>query len=120
VSCGGSDETAQGDGKVRIVYHDIKPENQDAAQLLRDSGVLKEFADWSNRSLALPHDLVVHVTDKVPAGVTDMVTQPAGRTIFIPPTFVKDVQGVNETIVKTVKRPPSIPKTSSTPTISPR
>ncbi|MGR7000170.1 hypothetical protein ACU686_22355 [Yinghuangia aomiensis] len=51
--------------------------------LIRDSRVLERTADWVNRTLTLPYDMVVKVTAEVPPGVTDAVTQPDGRTIYI-------------------------------------
>jgi hypothetical protein len=99
-----------GNGKVTIVYDDdIKPENRHAVELLKKSRVFEPMADWVTKSVGLPHDLVVKVTDKVPPGVTDMVTQPDGRTIYVPPTFVNDIEGTAERIAKTVKRPAVFP-----------
>jgi hypothetical protein len=109
-SCGGGDEkTAEANGKVKIVYDDVKPENRDAVELLRKSRALEPLAGWVNKRVALPHDLVVKVTDEVPPGVTDMVTQPDGRTIYIPPAFLNDIKGGAENIVKTVERPAVFP-----------
>jgi Putative metallopeptidase len=111
-SCGGGDDkTAEANGKVKIVYDDdVKPESRDAVELLRKSRALEPLAGWVNKRVALPHDLMVKVTDKVPPGVADMVTQPAGRTIYIPPAFVNDIKGAAENIVKTVERPAVFPE----------
>jgi len=102
---------ADENGKVKIVYHDdeIKPENQQVVQKLKQSRVLEQLADWVNKRVALPHDLVVNVTDAVPPGVADMVTQPDGRTIFIPPSFLNDVAQTNSEVVQTVDRPALFP-----------
>jgi hypothetical protein len=56
--------------------------------------VLERLADWENERLALPYDMEVKVTDDVPEGVTDMVTQPDGRTIFVPGSFLTQTHGV--------------------------
>lgn len=112
-SCsGGDDETADPNGQVRIVYHDdaIQPENQAVAEVVRRSHVLEQFADWVNTSVALPRDLVVEVTDNVPPGVTDAVTQPYGQTIFMPPAFLNQIHEVSGDIVKTVERPAIFPE----------
>ncbi len=110
-SCGGDGNAAEANGKVTVVYEDdaIKPENQQAAEVIRKSRVLEQLADWVNASVALPHDLVVKVTDKVPPGVTDAVTQPDGRTIFFPPSFVTQIEDAFSDVVKTVKRPALFP-----------
>ena len=110
--------SAAGDpkGKVKIVYDNdaIAPENQQVVEKLRQSRVLEPLAGWVNKVVALPHDLVVNVTDDVPPGVTDQVTQPDGRTIFIPPSFLNDVEEFNTEVVQTVERPAVFPRTSST------
>jgi hypothetical protein len=99
-------------GQVKIIYEDdaIKPKNRDVVEQLRKSGVLERTADWSNERLALPHDLEVRVTDDVPEGVTDQVTQPDGRTIFIPGAWLSDTHELNAKIVKEVNRPAVFPK----------
>jgi Putative metallopeptidase len=108
---GDGNEAAETNGEVRIVYRDdaIKPENRAAADVIRRSHVLEQFAAWVNTSVALPRDLVVNVTDKVPPGVTDAVTQPYGQTIFIPPAFLTQIHEVSSDIVNTVKRPAIFP-----------
>lgn len=106
--------SAAGDpkGKVKIVYDNdaIAPENQQVVEKLRQSRVLEPLAGWVNKVVALPHDLVVNVTDDVPPGVTDQVTQPDGRTIFIPPSFLNDVEEFNTEVVQTVERPAVFPE----------
>src|SRR4030095_5727362 len=59
---------ARGNGRVKIVYDDagIKPENRDVVKQIRDSGVFERLADRATRTLALPHDLVVKISDDVP------------------------------------------------------
>lgn len=49
------------------------------------------------------------VTGKVPPGVMDAVTQPDGRTIYVPPAFLTRIEGVLGRVVKTVKRPAILP-----------
>ncbi|WP_309144173.1 DUF4344 domain-containing metallopeptidase [Streptomyces sp. BR123] len=115
VSWTGSDSKdeghGQGEGKVTIVYEDdaIKPQDRRIVDVIRTSRVLEQTADWINASVALPHDLVVKVTDKVPPGVTDAVTQPDGRTIYVPPAFLTRVHGVAGEVAETVKRPALFP-----------
>ncbi|WP_406511421.1 DUF4344 domain-containing metallopeptidase [Streptomyces sp. NBC_00161] len=110
-ACGAEGKDDAG-GKATVVYEDeaIKPENRKAVEVVRKSRVLEQAADWVNTSVALPHDLVVKVTDKVPPGVTDAVTQPDGRTIFVPPAFLAQVEGFVGDVVKTVKRPALFPE----------
>jgi hypothetical protein len=69
-------------GQVKIIYEDdaIKPKNRDVVEQLRKSRVLERTAVWTNEVVALPHDIEVRVTDDVPEGVTDQVTQPDGRS----------------------------------------
>ena len=111
-SCGGDGNKADANGKVTVVYQDnaIKPKDRQAVAVIRKSRVLEQVADWVNKSVALPHDLVVKVTGKVPPGVTDAVTQPDGRTIFVPPPFLTQIEGVLSNVVKTVKRPALFPE----------
>ncbi|MEC4572539.1 DUF4344 domain-containing metallopeptidase [Streptomyces virginiae] len=107
-----ADGTPDPKGKVTIVYEDdaIKPVDRPAVDAVRKSRVLEQLADWVNGSVALPHDLVVKVTDKVPPGVSDAVTQPDGRTIFIPPSFLTEIEESLDEVVKTVKRPALFPE----------
>ncbi|MGW6984078.1 DUF4344 domain-containing metallopeptidase [Streptomyces sp. NPDC054932] len=102
---------AAGSGRVTVVYEDrtVEPEDREVVALIRDSRVLERSADWVNRSLTLPHDLVVKVTAAVPRGVTDAVTQPDGRTIFIPPSFLSEIEKALADVVKTVERPAPFP-----------
>ncbi|MFG1665006.1 DUF4344 domain-containing metallopeptidase [Streptomyces sp. Y7] len=110
----GNGSKADANGKVTVVYeaNTIKPEDRQAVTVIRKSRVLEQAADWVNKSVALPHDLVVKVTDKVPPGVTDAVTQPDGRTIFVPPPFLTQIQEALSNVVKTVKRPALFPQSS--------
>jgi Putative metallopeptidase len=99
-------------GQVKIIYEDdaIKPKNREVVEQLRNSGVLERTAEWTNEVVALPHDLEVRVTDEVPEGVTDQVTQPDGRTIFVPGEWLTDTHELNKKIVKEVNRPAVFPK----------
>src|SRR5262245_9690651 len=111
-ACEGDDSAAsEANGKVHIVYNDdaIKPANRAATDVIRKSGVLEEFADWVNTSVALPRDLTVKVTDKVPPGVTDAVTQPYGGTIFMTSAFLTQLHELSSDIVETVDRPAIFP-----------
>jgi hypothetical protein len=97
--------------RVTIVYRDneIKPENQQAVAVIRTSRVIEQIADWMNRSVALPHDLVVNVTDALPPGVEDPVTQPDGRTIYVPASFLTQIERTAGDVVNTVTRPAVFP-----------
>ncbi|MET7715306.1 DUF4344 domain-containing metallopeptidase [Streptomyces sp. NPDC005407] len=111
-SCAGDGNKADANGKVTVVYQDnaIKPKDRQAVAVIRKSRVLEQVADWVNKSVALPHDLVVKVTGKLPPGVTDAVTQPDGRTIFVTSPFLTQIEGVLSNVVKTVKRPALFPE----------
>ncbi|MFF3327307.1 DUF4344 domain-containing metallopeptidase [Streptomyces sp. NPDC002889] len=111
-SCGGDADKADANGEVTVVYQDnaTKPKDRQAVAVIRKSRVLEQVAEWVNKSVALPHDLVVKVTDKVPPGVTDAVTQPDGRTIYVPPAFLTQIEGVLSNVVKTVERPALFPE----------
>src|SRR4029453_18320823 len=91
-SCSGDEDpkptVARGAGRVKIVYDDagIKPENRDVVKQIRDSGVFERLADRATKMLALPHDLVVKVSDEVP--FDDPTTEVDGRTIFWPGRWV--------------------------------
>ncbi|MEJ8655243.1 DUF4344 domain-containing metallopeptidase [Streptomyces sp. MS1.AVA.4] len=115
-SCDGAGSRADATGKVTVVYEDatIKPKDRQAVAVIRKSRVLEQVAEWVNASLALPHDLVVKVTDKVPPGVSDAVTQPDGRTIFVPPPFLTLIEEVLGNVVKTVERPALLPEAEFT------
>lgn len=98
-------------GKVTVVYEDdtIKPEDRHAVDVVRKSRVLERTADWVNSTVALPHDMVVKVTGKVPPGVTDAVTQPDGRTIYMTASFLTELRGALADVAKNVKRPAAFP-----------
>jgi hypothetical protein len=76
---------------MTIVYQDdaILPENRDAIKKIKDSGVFERMADRLTKTIALPHDLQVIVTDKTPKGFDDPTTDVEGRTIFWPAAFSK-------------------------------
>ncbi|MEU2158713.1 DUF4344 domain-containing metallopeptidase [Streptomyces sp. NPDC019396] len=110
-ACGGEGEADTG-GKVTVVYDDSAspPKDRQAVAVIRKSRVLEQVADWVSTAVALPHDLAVKVTGQVPPGVTDAVTQPDGRTIYVPPQFLRQIQEVLGNVVKTVKRPALLPE----------
>jgi Putative metallopeptidase len=87
---------AKGRGRVTIVYQDdaILPENRDAIKKIRDSGAFERMADRLTKTVALPHDLQIVVTDKTPKGFDDPTTDVAGWTIFWPPAFSKATHDV--------------------------
>jgi hypothetical protein len=93
-------------GQVKVLYEDdaIKPENRDVVEQIRKSGVLERLADWTNEVVALPQDMEVRVTDDVPEGVTDQSTEPDGRTIWIPPSFLTETHKVLAKYVEEVNR----------------
>src|SRR5262245_312139 len=82
---------AKGNGKVTIVYQDdsILPENREVIKKIRDSGVFARMADRLTRTVALPHDLQIIVTDKAPKGIDCPTAEIDGRTIFWPAAFPK-------------------------------
>lgn len=98
--CSGEDDStparAKGKGRVTIVYEDdaIQPENRPAIKMIRDSGVFERMASRLTKAVALPHDLQVVVTDKVPKGIDDPTTELDGRTIFWPAAFSKATHDV--------------------------
>ncbi|MFD7613111.1 DUF4344 domain-containing metallopeptidase [Streptomyces sp. NPDC059828] len=110
-ACGGEGRADTG-GKVTVVYDDSAspPKDRQAVAVIRKSRVLEQVADWVSTAVALPHDLAVKVTGQVPPGVTDAVTQPDGRTIYVPPRFLRQIQEVLGNVVKTVKRPALLPE----------
>jgi Putative metallopeptidase len=99
-SCAGDDDStparAKDKGRVTIVYEDdaIQPENRDAMEKIRDSGVFERMADRLTKAVALPHDLQVVVTDNVPKGIDDPTTELDGRTIFWPAAFSQTTHDV--------------------------
>jgi len=99
-SCFGDDNStaarAQRKGRVTIVYEDdtIRPENRDAMKKIIDSGVFERMADRLTNAVALPHDLQVVVTDNVPKGIDDPITELDGRRIFWPAAFSKETHDV--------------------------
>jgi hypothetical protein len=86
----------EGQGQVTIVYQDdaILPENRAVIKKIRDSGVFERMANRLTKTLALPHDLQVIVTDKAPKGFDDPTTDVEGRTIFWPAAFSKATHDV--------------------------
>ncbi|WP_432028041.1 DUF4344 domain-containing metallopeptidase [Streptomyces sp. 1222.5] len=99
-------------GRVSVVYENdtFAPRDRRAVAVIKDARAIERIADWVNERVALPHDLTVKVTGKVPRGVTDAVTQPDGRTIYVPPAFLTRIEGVLGRVVKTVKRPAVLPQ----------
>lgn len=82
----------EGNGRVTIVYEDdaIKPENREVIASIKKSGVFERMAERLTATVALPHDLEVVVTDRLPVGVDDPNTELDGRRIFWPAAFSKD------------------------------
>ena len=76
---------------MTIVYQDdaIQPENRDAIKKIKDSGAFERMADRLTKAVALPHDLLVVITDKLPNGIDDPTTELDGRRIFWPAAFLK-------------------------------
>lgn len=106
---------AKGNGRVTIVYQDnsIRPENQDAIKKIRDSGVFERMADRLTKGVALPHDLQVVVTDDLPKGVDDPITELDGRRIFWPAAFSKQTYDALIEFVPEVVRDKGAPKAIS-------
>ena len=92
--CSGGDSApaqAKGKGRVTIVYQDdaIQPENRDAIKKIKDSGVFERMADRLTKAVALPHDLQVVVTDKLPKGFDDPTTETDGAKIWWPAALLE-------------------------------
>jgi len=78
------------------MYQDdaILPENRDVIKKIRDSGVFERMAERLTKAVALPCDLQVIVTDKLPKGIDCATTELDGRTIFWPAAFSKETYDV--------------------------
>ena len=117
-SCSRHDDStradATGKGRVTIVYQDdaILPENRDAIKKIRDSGVFERMADRLTKTVALPHDLQVIVTDKTPKGIDDP-TEIDDRTILWPAAFSKATHDVLTEFLPEVMKSRGEPKASA-------
>ena len=56
--------------------------------------MFERMADRLTKTVALPHDLQIVVTDKTPKGFDDPTTEVDGRTIFWPAAFSKATRDV--------------------------
>ena len=118
-SCFGADDSApalaKGKGRVTIVYQRdaIQPENRDAMKKIMDSGVFERMADRLTKAVALPHDLQVVITDNVPKGIDDPITELDGRRIFWPAAFSKETHDVLTKFLPEVVRDKGAPKVIS-------
>src|SRR5437762_2852688 len=67
--------------QVTVVFEDaaIKPENRDAANLIKDSGAFQRAADWTNMVVSLAYPFEIKVTDNLPPPIDDPSTWPDGR-----------------------------------------
>lgn len=97
--CSGADSKSaqpKGKGRVTIVYQDdaILPKSRDAIKKIRGSGVFERMAERLTKAVALPHDLQVVVTDKLPKGIDDPTTDVDGRRIWWPAGFSKATHDV--------------------------
>ena len=97
--CSGGDSTpaqAKGKGRMTIVYQDdaIQPANRDVIKKIKDSGVFERMADRLTKAVALPQDLQVVVTDKLPKGFDDPTTDVDGGKIWWPAGFSKATHDV--------------------------
>jgi hypothetical protein len=110
---------ARGNGQVKIVYDDagIKPENRDVVKQIRDSGVFDRLADRATKTLALPHDLVVKVSDDVP--FDDPTTEVDGKTIFWPAAWLNTSRSLLVEFVPEVIRDKGVPKAIGTQNFTP-
>jgi hypothetical protein len=116
-SCSGDESPAvvRRDGRVKIVYDDagIKPENRDAVKLVRDSGAFERFAGRTSRAVALPHDVEVRITDKVPQGIDNPTLELDGRTVFWPADFFTTTRTMLAEAVADISRDKGRPKAIS-------
>jgi hypothetical protein len=103
---------AEGNGRVTIVYEDaaIDPQNREAIKAIKDAGVFERMAERLTGAVALPHDLQVIVTDKLPEGVDDPVTEPDGSRIYWPAAFSKQTRDVLVEFVPEAVRDKGVPK----------
>ena len=103
---------AEGNGRVTIVYEDaaIDPQNREAIKAIKDAGMFERMAERLTGAVALPHDLQVIVTDKLPEGVDDPVTEPDGRRIYWPAAFSKQTRDVLVEFVPEAVRDKGVPK----------
>src|SRR5262245_28661988 len=106
---------ARGGGRVKIVYDDagIKPENRDAVRLVRSSGALERFSELTSKAVALPHDIEVRITDKVPKAIDDPITELDGRTIFWPADFLTTTRTLLAEAVADISRDKGRPQAIS-------
>jgi len=117
--CSGDEDAsaavARRDGRVKVVYDDagIKPENRDAVKLVRDSGAFERFADRTSKAVALPHDIEIRISDKMPKGVDDPTTEVDGRTIFWPADFITTTRTLLAEAVADINRDKGRPKAIS-------
>src|SRR5262249_47704308 len=116
-ACSGDENrgVARGDGLVKIVYDEagIKPENRDAVKLVRDSGAFERFADRTSKAVALPHDIEIRITDKIPNGVDDPITELDGKTIFWPADFLTTTRTLLAEAVADISRDKGRPQAIS-------
>jgi len=125
--CSGDEDStpaqAKGRGRVTIVYQDdaILPENRDAIEKIRNSGAFERTADRLTKAVALPHDLQVVVTDKLPKGFDDPTTETDGGKIWWPAAFSKATHDILTEFLPEViasKGPPrAISKENFTPDV---
>ena len=107
-----SPAVARRDGRVTIVYDDagIKPENRDVVKLVRDSGAFERFADRTSKAVALPHDIEVRISDKMPKGIDVATTEVDGRTILWPADFFTTTRTLLAEAVADINRDNGRPK----------
>jgi Putative metallopeptidase len=79
------------------------------------------MADRLTKTVALPHDLQIVVTDKVPKGIDCPTTELNGRTIWWPPAFSKSTHDVLieflTDVIATKGAPRAISKENFTPDV---
>jgi hypothetical protein len=107
---GSAPAQAGGKGKVTIVYkeEEILPENREAMGKIMASGVFQRMAGRVTEAVALPHDIQILVSDKMPAGV-DVPTDD-GRTIYWPAAFARETHEVLSEFVPEVVKEKGVPK----------
>jgi hypothetical protein len=123
VSCSGNEDAhqavARGNGQVKIVYDDagIKLENRIVVKLIRESRVFERLAERATKTLALPHDLVVKVSDDVP--FDDPTTEVDGKMIFWPAEWLNRTRMLLVQVVPEVIRDKGVPKAIGTQNFTP-
>jgi len=86
---------------------------------VRDSGAFERFADRTSKAVALPHDIEVRISDKMPKGIDVATTEVDGRTIFWPADFFATTRTLLTEAVAEINRDKGRPKAISSENFTP-